>query len=231
MRNLFSLKLEAKFFLFSAVVILIGSTIADFLILRATSERILNEARRREKLLAEATAVSFTNTLLYQEVGLVEEGGLMENQIADLLRNEEAEVRDVVVFNNEGQTIAANNYTWYHIGKDNPQLRRAMAAREFMMVQDLAGKPQEFDAIVPLHIAGKRFGVLIMHFSLKREYADIARFRNHLLLLTLLGMAGFLILAVLIGKALARPIKRLVAEMGTVSEENLSSSLVSKRRD
>ncbi len=228
--RLFS-KLEIKFVLLATVVILLASTVANFLIFRTARERTLQEAYRRAKLLAEATAISFTNTLIYEEVGLVEEGGLMENHIEGLIKNKEAEVRDVVVFNNKGQTIAANNYAWYHISRDNPQLLHAMATQELTLTQDFTDNPQEIDVIAPLRIGGKRFGTLIMHFSLQREYAYLAAFRHRLFLLTIMGMVGAIVLAIFTAKALARPIKRLAAEMAAISDTNLSSSLVSTRMD
>jgi hypothetical protein len=48
-------KLETKFVLLATMVILLASTVANHLILKATEERILSEAQRRAQLLAEAT--------------------------------------------------------------------------------------------------------------------------------------------------------------------------------
>ncbi len=224
-------KLETKFVLLATVVILLASTVANHLILKATKERILSEAQRRAQLLAEATAISFTNTLIYEEVGLVEEGGLMENHIAGLLKNENTAITDVVVLNKDGHVIAANDYSWYHLAGDDPEVLRALRARELMMVPDMRANARELDVIAPLQIGSKRFGTLIVHFSLEREHRYLAAFRNRLLLLTFAGMLVSIFLAALIAKTLARPIKRLAGEMSKVSETNLKSDLISRRRD
>lgn len=223
--------LEGKFILMATTIILFASTAANFLIFRATKERVIEDAHRRASLLTEATAISFTNTLIYQEVGLVEEGGLMENHIAGLLSNEEAAVLDVVVFNSEGRTIAANNYKWYHVGPDHPVLQAAMQATNLEIVPDLRHNPQEVEVVMPLQIGGKRFGSLVMQFSLQKEFAYLAAFRNRLLLLTLVGMVISILLAIFIAKTLAQPIKRLLAEMSQISTVNLQSGLISRRSD
>jgi signal transduction histidine kinase/molybdopterin-guanine dinucleotide biosynthesis protein A len=224
-------KLEIKFVLLAAVVILIASTVANYLILNATEDRILSEARQRAQLLVEATAISFTNTLIYEEVGLVEEGGLMENHIAGLLKNENTAIKDVVVLNKDGHTIAANDYSWYHLSQDDPEVLQAIRARELIMAPDRRANARELDVIAPLQIGSKRFGTLIVHFSLAREHRYLATFRNRLLLLTFAGMLVSIFLAALIAKTLARPIKRLAGEMSKVSETNLKSDLVSRRHD
>lgn len=231
MRKEIFFKLEVKFVLLATIVILIVSTAANYLILNATEERVLSEAQRRAQLLTEATAISFTNTLIYEEVGLVEEGGLMENHIAGLLKNENTAITDMVVLNKDGHTIAANDYSWYHLSSDDPEVLRAIRAHELMLVPDLQKNSRELDVIAPLQIGSKRFGTLIVHFSLAREHRYLAAFRNRLLLLTLTGMLVSVLLAALIAKTLARPIKRLAGEMSKVSETNLKSDLTSRRRD
>lgn len=231
MRKDFYHKFEGKFVLLATILILITSTVANHLILKATADRILSEARRRAQLLTEATAISFTNTLIYERVGLVEEGGLMENHIARLLKNENTAIKDIVVLNKDGRTIAATDYSWYHLAGDDPQVLRATQTRELMIVPDVHENPRERDIIAPLQIGSKRFGTLAVHFSLEREHRYLASFRNRLLLLTFTGMLASILFVVVIAKMLARPIKRLAVEMSKISDTNLKSDLVSRRHD
>ena len=44
-----------------------------------------NAIIREGKALVESLAISCTNTMLYEEIGLVEEGGLLDNYISDLM--------------------------------------------------------------------------------------------------------------------------------------------------
>ena len=224
--------LEVKFVLIATLIILLVSTVANYLILNATNDRVFEEAQRRAELVTEATAVAFTNTLIYQELGLVEEGGLMENYISGLMQNKHTELTEVVVIDPKGIVLAASNYKWYKMDQNDPVLQRAILTKNTLFLPDsISHASHHLLVIEPLQISSKRFGTLIMSFIFHEEVAYVSSFKTRMLMLTAVGMLIALLVTIIIAKTLASPIKRLAHEMVNISEDNLISTLEPRRRD
>lgn len=221
--------LEAKFALLTSAVIVVGSLVANALILRNYRDQLLREAEDRAVVLTEATAISFTNTLLYEELDLVEEGGLLENYIEVLLADANTDVTGVTVWNTTGQVLATDDYDLY-LRKPTPEdLSRLQIVRKTLL-----SKTEDEKGLVvftPLHIGSKRFGTLRIDFTLENEWAQLAAFRRRLLAITVAAAMAGILLAFLAGRALASPIKRLASEMRKVKPPDFASDLHPTRRD
>ena len=223
--------LEVKFISLALVIVLIFSAVINYFVFDYTRISIHSEAIRRARLLAESSAISFTNTLLYEEIGLVEEGGLLENQILELIDNKDTDLMDMAVFDPEGHPIATNDFYWYqnsHIFADHSYL---IHAKEMLVNEVVHDKRKAFEVVTPLNIHGKRFGSLAMYFSRDKEYLQLATLRNQLMLFTIIGFASSMLLAFIIARILATPIKNLDREMVLVSNPFYRPGFKTTRRD
>src|SRR4030043_798778 len=103
--NLFR-TLQGKFTLYlSILIIVIMSALAFWNISR--EKRLLQDAIVKEgKALVESLAISCTNTVLYEEIGLVEEGGLLDNYISDLIQRRDLKIIYAMILDSKGKVIA-----------------------------------------------------------------------------------------------------------------------------
>ncbi len=227
----FLYSLEAKFLSLAIIIVLVSSTVIIYYVYNIEKRNHFADIERQARLLSESTAISFVNTLLYEEIGLVEEGGLLENQISDLIDNNDTELIEMVVLNPEGRPLAASDYSWYDKTSNDPDIYNYIRVKEIRTTFSVHDNQRVIQVVTPLHIYGKRFGTLIAFFSIEKEYKFLAAWRNRLLFFSIFGLLGALGLAYIVARILATPIKRLAREMVKVSDPYYRPKLVSTRRD
>ena len=213
------LGLEAKFVLLASLALVVGSSVANRLVLSYQSDGHLRTAEEKGKLLVESMAISFTHTLLYEEVGLVEESGLMDSFIRDILKTREMDVLSVMVFDPQGRVMAHDDYREYGKAYGDEHTRRALAGWETSIQRYARGGSGILDIATPLRIASKRWGTLRLIVSLGRVEAEIRAFALRLALLTVASVVAGIVMALTVARALARPIKRLAAAMEEVGAD------------
>ena len=213
------------------VIVLFSSVMIIYYVYNIENRNHFTEAEKQARLLSESTAISFINTLLYEEIGLVEEGGLLENQISDIMNNKDTELIEMVVLNPEGYPIAANDYSWYDATLKNSNIDNLIQSNEIRIKYEIRNNVRVIQVVTPLQIYGKRFGTLVAYFSIEKEYKLLAAWRNQLLLFAVFGLFGALGVAYIVARILATPIKRLSREMVKVSDPYYRSKLVSTRHD
>ncbi|MFQ6114222.1 MAG: histidine kinase dimerization/phospho-acceptor domain-containing protein, partial [bacterium] len=222
------LTLENKFIALAAVLILLGSVLMNTWIVTLYHDQLMSEAEKKALLLAESTAISFTNTLLYEELELVEEGGLLENNIYDLISDSVSAVIGMTVYDKDGVVLASDDYKRYLQRPESKVLAVWNSLTEAHLIRAVDG--MTFEIITPLHISTKRFGTLSMEFTLAEEHAILAAFR-HKMLMVIIGMAiTGLLIAFLVARTLAKPIKRLAGEMRKVRDPAFVAPLLRTRR-
>lgn len=223
------LTLEKKFVALSSIVIILISVGGNAWIINTYREQVYSEAEGRAAMLAEATAISFTNTLLYEELGLVEEGGLLENMIHELISDSARAVTNVTVYTNEGFVIASSDYRRFYQLPSQELVNFWHELSKAHLIRSENGGSLEI--LFPLKISTRHFGTLDMSFTLSRAQLQLLAFEDRMLMLTVaLATLGILI-AFLLARMLAKPIKRLVAEMRKVRDSTHVVELDTKRRD
>ncbi len=212
------------------IVIVTSVSISSYLYL-IVKKNHFDDTEKQARLLTETTAIIFINTLLYEELDLVEEGGLIENQIVDMLDNENSEIIDMVVLSPAGNIIAASNYKWYDKDFLSSRTSDLKLSKKMIVFPTVFNEIRALEIVMPLQIYGKTFGTLVTYHSLEKEYKYLAMLRNQFILLISLGVVCALGLAFFIARILANPVKRLAHEMVKVSDPYYRSKLVSKRHD
>lgn len=199
--------------LLSLLILLMMGVLAYWNISRES--RLMEEALLREgKALAESFAISCTNTLLYEEIGLVEEGGLLDNFIADLMARKDLNIVYAMLLDPKGNVIAHHKPTEVGALYEDAVTRSALASWH-TLVQNPS--PAVFDIATPLAISTKRWGTLKIGIStepLKRELSKLI-FRYVLyaggLVMGLIGAIAFLF------GLITKPLKSLSKEMDSLT--------------
>ncbi len=217
------LSLEIKFVVTATVVIVLGILALQVWLLAAFRSFVFSEAELRARRVAESTALTVENTLLYSHLELIEEEGFLDNVLEEIVGDAMSGVTRALVFDPEGRLINADRYSL----SARDQVQRL--GRETLGVQETSLQPLKtpwlYRIAVPLKISSLRLGTLVMVFSHEQEAGRVTVFQGWTiwgaLVLGVLGILG----SVALSRALARPIKQLAGAMSGVSPPSYEVSL------
>ncbi|HSH70471.1 MAG TPA: ATP-binding protein [Deferrisomatales bacterium] len=196
-------------------------------------ERGLLEDQLRQKghILLSAMAIPFINALLYEEMGIVEEGGLLDNFIAEIMGQREVSAVYAMVLDPGGVVLAHNDFSEYHLVYQDPLSRSTLGVSEFTVTPTRVGGEPVWDLAYPLAVHGRHWGVLRVGLSLEPLNAALAQLEGQVALFaagyTVLGMGLF----ILIGTRLARPLMQLREHMEAVGDDLPEPGEPSARED
>lgn len=202
--------LQGKFSLYLSILIIgMMSAIAYWNILR--EERLMKEGIVRAGIaLVESFAIPCTNTMLHEEIGLIEEGGLLDNYISDLMNKKELQVIHAMVLDPGGKIVAHSSMT--ETGK---VYQDQIAQKALSSWKTILQYPSDdiLDIATPLAISTKRWGTLRIGISLERLNREISgliwKYVFYTLGLIFIAMVSILSLA----RIVTRPLKLLSKEM------------------
>ncbi|RMF63851.1 MAG: HAMP domain-containing protein [Calditrichaeota bacterium] len=221
--------LERKFIALASAIILVCSFVANIVIVNLYRNQLFQQARVRAHLLTESVAISFTNTLLYQELGLVEERGLLENYIEGMVSDPMTGIVDVTVYGLDGKILATNDYDQY-FSQPAPEITRRLRTLPHAEVTARQGD-DTFEVYFPLRIKTKRFGLVRVRFSLQPELKVVAGFKRWMFWATIAFALVGVLIAFVVARTLARPIKELAGEMAKVEAPTYVADIPGKRQD
>ncbi len=220
--------LQGKFTLsLSVLIILIMTGLSFWSISR--EKKLMEETIIREgKALVESLAIPCTNTMLYEEIGLVDERGLLDNSLADLMQKKRLSVRYAMILDRRGQVLAHSSAGEVGQVYGDPVSRQALSAKDTLLQYPSAAL---LDISTPLAISTKRWGTLRIGISLEKLRHEISL----LVLRYVLFTAGFILIAITVNGMLfgliTKPLKSLSEEMDRVAIRSDISAPPLKRRD
>jgi two-component system, NtrC family, sensor kinase len=186
---------------------------------------------RQGEILVSAMAIPIITALLYEDLGIISEGGLLDNFVADIMANPSLQPLYAVVLDEEGRVLAHNRYAEYGKIYDDPHTRASLTATGFLQRPIAVEERPALDMSFPLAIAGKRWGCLRIGVPLAPLHQDLNKLAVHILL----SAGGFSLLALglfyLVGQGLARPLSQLARQMSEVNEGELLVMEASPRGD
>ena len=201
-------------FMALAVVLTLGSSAIWGGWAWVRERRFLEERLAREgTILVGSMAIPIINALLYEELGLVQEGGLLDNFIADIMANPQLEPLYAMVLDRDGRVLAHNRLPEYGKILRDDLSRSALAAKapEIHLLHFEGRHASDFSA--PLAIAGKRWGALRVGVSREPLLRELKLLAGRILLFSSLISIGALAIFFLVGKRLAAPLVELASRM------------------
>ena len=203
------LRLQYKFILITTCAIIVIMSIVGYLAVEREKKILYAEVEKQGRLLGETLAIPIINDLIYERLGLVEEGGLLDNYIMEIFKRQDADLLYIAILDEEAKVVSHNNITEY--GKVySDQLTKKALATDGTIVQHLSGNDHAaLDFGIPLSIGKKRWGTLKFGISLEKvEHEILATIRKIVVLTMLLLVAGFAII-VLLSRRFISPITQL----------------------
>ena len=225
------LGLRTKFFLYSNTLIVL--TMTGVAVLGMTYERrsryeaIVNRARS----LTEILAIPITDTLMYEDLDLISESGLIENTIAEVVHRNRDLIRYVVVTDSSGRVNYSNR--WELLGKPFPRALGPSAVETGSTTEILRAENGEriLEVRTTLNISSKFWGSLAAGFSLKQVEQTVATLGKWVGIMALILMLGNSILTALYVETLIRPILALSRRMKWAGRGDLSVRSDDRRGD
>lgn len=160
------LRLQSKFILITTTAIVVLMSVIGYMSVQREKAILYSDVERQGKLLGETLAIPILNDLIYERLGLVEEGGLLDNYIMEIFNRKDLDLLYLVIIDEDGRVISHNDITEYGKVYDDPLTAKSRAS-DSTAIQRFAGAGHAaLDIGVPLSIGKKRWGTLKIGISL-----------------------------------------------------------------
>jgi len=211
--------LQGRFTLYLSILIVVMMSGLSYWTISREKGLMEKAIIREGKALVESLAISCTNTMLYEEIGLVEEGGLLDNYINDLVQRKDLPIVYAMILDPKGKVVAHNTLREVGTVYQDDFTTKALASRGTLLQYPSSAI---LDISSPLAISTRRWGTLRIGVStetVKKEISErIMKFSLYTTGFILLAIA---IIAFLFG-FITNPIKSLSKEMdATTITDNL----------
>lgn len=213
-------------------VIVVMAVFLHYFLVDAEKEHLLEREELAARMLAYSLRLPFTQVLLYEELGVMAEGGLLDFYISRMVTTREMNVVYAMVLDRDGAILSHSDVTPPAVRLDDPLTRAALAADSPLL--NRVGDPFRrgvIDVAVPLNISSKRLGALRFGYSLASLADKLAELKRTVFALTLAASVLMIILVVIAARVMTRPVLRLVSALDSVRLGRLEAMQLPERND
>lgn len=233
MKQHITISIKTQFVLLAVLLVAASSALWGWWSWKNERHLLYESLEGEGKQMVTSLASPIINALLYEEMGVIEEGGLLDNFIEEMMNNTGFPVVHAFVTDQDGKVLAHNNYSEYGKIYTDSLTHAAITEKRYvsLLFPGKGSQPSILDMAMPLHIYGKTWGTLRVGVStgpLEKELRALAG--------RIVGASSFFflfgtLLSYLIGQNMARPLQRLTALMSTISTDNMAVELPPRRPD
>jgi signal transduction histidine kinase len=204
--------------------------IMGYLVTKRNNIIMYSNIERQGRLLAETLAIPVMNDLIYERLGLVEEGGLIDNYITEIFNKNVIDLIYLTVLDTNGRVISHNNFNEYGLVYNDPITAKALTS-DITVVQkfyaaDIGSNALDF--ATPLLIGKKRWGTLKLGVSLKMLEKEMQSTIYVVVVITVLMLASGLAVIVLLSRRFIKPISELADTMEHARGDRLEVQVITK---
>jgi len=168
----------------SAAFVIFLMITALYVIVSREEDIYLQGADNRARTIIETAGVNFVNTLIYKEIGLIEETGVLDLYISDLMKRDES-LLYIVLLDNSGRVVAHSNPKEYGKVYEDRKTREELASPVTLIRQEVQGGIPLLEAVTPLMVGAKRLGVLKIGMTLEGIYQNLYSIQWRMTVLTI----------------------------------------------
>ncbi|NIM99513.1 MAG: HAMP domain-containing protein, partial [candidate division Zixibacteria bacterium] len=187
------------------------------------------------RALVETLAIPVTNTLLYEELGLVEEGGMLDNYVEGLIADESLGIVYAEVLDTKGSVIAHSDPSELGAARSDPETLPILSTWETTLRKSKILHDNQMISVLhiatPLAISSKRWGSLRVGVSLEPLRKRVLTATLRIVIFSLASVTCVVVAVALLFRAMTGPMKKLALAMERVAagaSPDLSTDL---RRD
>ena len=229
----FSLGIKGKFVITAALIVAVSSVAWGSWTWqnekRLLYEHLVSDARS----MATSLRTPIINAMLYEEMGVIEEGGLLDNFVEEIVANRDVPTVYAFITDNEGKALAHSDYLEYGKIYSDPLTRQALQENNFLsrIVRDMTTHDHILDVAMPLRIYGKDWGALRVGLSMKPLEHQLTITGIKIVTFSLFLFLAGMMLFYVVGRAMTRPLERLARAMMELDPVTLNVELPEKRND
>ena len=225
------LGLQQKFILLTTCAIIVVMSSVGYVAVKREQNILYAEVEKQGRLLGETLAIPIINDLIYERLGLVEEGGLLDNYIVEIFNRQDADLLYIAILDEEGKVISHNMVTEYGKSYSDPLTQKALQAED-TIIQPVAGKEHHaLDFGVPLSIGKKRWGTLKFGISLAKVEQEILETVWKIVILTIVLLVSGFVVILLLSRRFISPIIHLAGVMEKATGDYLDLKVDVKGHD
>ncbi|UCD66423.1 MAG: HAMP domain-containing protein, partial [Deltaproteobacteria bacterium] len=204
--------------------------LVGFLVTKRNNMIMYRDIERQGRLLAETLAIPVMNDLIYERLGLVEEGGLIDNYITEIFNEDVVDLVYITVLDTNGRVVSHNDFSEYGLVYDDPITANALTADNTVVQKFYAADidANALDFATPLSIGKKRWGTLKFGVSLKMLEKEMQATIYVVVVTTILMLASGLIVIIMLSRRFIRPITELARTMEQAGGDQLDVKVVTK---
>ena len=128
--------LQKKFILIAFMSVLLLAIVVSFFVATKTRSALYNATEQKGRMLAQTVSALIINELIYEKLGLVEEGGLIDNYVRELYLRQDLELRYVAVLDNQLQVISHSDFSEFGKYYEDPFVKNAQHAHDVLVKTD-----------------------------------------------------------------------------------------------
>ncbi|MBU1717237.1 MAG: HAMP domain-containing histidine kinase [Proteobacteria bacterium] len=204
---------------FLGIILLTGTL--GYLAASRSSYLLHESVEKQGRILARTVAALIINERIYEKLGLVEEGGLIDNYVRDLYGRRDLDFLYVAVLDENNRIISHNDFSHYGETLDNAFIREVVRTDE--VVINRAGSQEDGHQILefaaPLSIGTKRWGALIFAVSLAEIEHESRRMLGQIAGVLAIALIVGLGLIVLLNRKFISPITTMARTMQEMDSE------------
>ncbi len=208
-----SLSLRTKFILITTLAIIIFMIFIGYVAVKREKNVLYNEIKHQGIVLGETLAIPIINDLIYERLGLVEEGGLLDNYIMEIFNRRNVDLLYIAILDENGKVLSHNDIMEYGKIYSDSLTVKALQSEDTVIQNFFYQGHNAIDFAVPLSIGKKRWGTLKFAISLEQVEKEISNTIKKIILLTVFLIAiGFGIIIILSNRFIS-PITELANTM------------------
>lgn len=213
--------LQTKFILVTFLTVFGITSIISLVTAAKTRTALFYATEKQGRILAQTVSALIINELIYEKLGLVEEGGLIDNYMRDLHQRSDIALNFVAVLDNSLRVISHSDFKEFGKTYKSGFIRDAQDTDtvKFRKIPGNGETPASLEFAAPLSIEGKHWGLLTFSLSLKEMEKEMQAMILQIIALSVMALLFLFTLIYLLSRRFIKPITDLSEAMGEVEVE------------
>lgn len=214
-----SSSLQRKFILIAVISVTCLTLTMGLFAAARTKAALFNATKQKGRMLAQTVSALIINEFIYEKLGLVEEGGLIDNYVRELYQRDELELEYVAVLDNNFQVVSHSDFSEFGKVYQNPFIEYSSKEKNTIVIvekQSQLNSRNVLEFAIPLSIEGKRWGALQFAMSLRNVEQESHKVLIQIMSLTFLALLFLVVLIYFLSQRFIRPIILLSQAMAEV---------------
>lgn len=232
LRNIFKLNIRKKFIIINFFIVIVLSILTSLYFFNFEKKTLYKRIVTEVTLFGETLAIPIVNDLIYERLGLVEEGGLLDNYLQGIFSEKKLNFIYIAVLDDSDKIISHTDINEYGKLLDDELIKKVKSEKKPLVSLDKdIFFSKRVEVLVPLFISEKKWGTLRFAVSLDNERKEFAFAILKILLITLILIILGYLLVLYLSNIFVNPITELATAMTKTDIERLDINLPVKGDD